>query len=114
MFRNDETLYRTTLARNPDCWMAHMNLALCLENTSAARAEAIAHALKANRLRPDDAKTYLLYGRLLSGDAAQKTEAMAQFQEAVRLAPDDAAARVELGLELAQIPGRLPGGLGAL
>src|SRR5208283_3340836 len=30
MFHDDETLYRTTIARNPGCWMAHNNLGLLL------------------------------------------------------------------------------------
>jgi len=36
-YRDGETLYRATLERNPDCWMAHINLASELAKSPGAR-----------------------------------------------------------------------------
>ena len=42
MYRDSETLYRVTLERNPECWMAHNNLALILSARGQGR-EALLH-----------------------------------------------------------------------
>jgi protein O-mannosyl-transferase len=49
------TLYRATLARNPDSWVAHLNLAEELASRGAPH-EALPHARRAVELRPDDPK----------------------------------------------------------
>ena len=51
MYRDISTLYETTLARNPSCWLAHNNLAKVLANAGRV-AEAIPHLEQALRLRP--------------------------------------------------------------
>ena len=42
MYRDSDALYRTTLQRNPECWMAHNNLALILSARGQGR-EALLH-----------------------------------------------------------------------
>ena len=37
MYTDMETLWRTTLAKNPDCWMAHNNLGVALADPGAVR-----------------------------------------------------------------------------
>jgi tetratricopeptide (TPR) repeat protein len=54
MYTNLETLWRTTIARNPAAWMAHSNLALLLEDQEHLD-EALEHAQRALELRPHDA-----------------------------------------------------------
>jgi tetratricopeptide (TPR) repeat protein len=52
MYADVESLYQTTIDRNPDCWMAHTNLGVVL----AARGqfdEAIAQYQKALDIKPD-------------------------------------------------------------
>jgi tetratricopeptide (TPR) repeat protein len=51
-FTDTEILWRTTLARNPDCWMAHGNLGLCLKNQGRTE-EAMEHYHKAIQINPD-------------------------------------------------------------
>lgn len=51
-YRDETTLWRATLAENPDCWLAHNNLALVLA-ADGERADAVAHLETALRLRPD-------------------------------------------------------------
>ena len=58
MFRNDETLYRTTLKHNPGCWMAHTNLGLALMNIPGRLPEAISEYEAALRIKPDDAEAH--------------------------------------------------------
>lgn len=69
LYRDDATLWRATLAKNPDCWLAHNNLALLLSADGQA-ADAASHLETALRLRPDSPVTlnnladqYLALGR---------------------------------------------------
>lgn len=94
-YRDAETLYRATLARNPSAWMAHNNLAILL--TGAGRpAEAIPHLEHALLLRPD-------YPQALSNLADNLTllgrpqEAIARLERALALQPDFVEAHNNLG-----------------
>ena len=71
MYRDYETLFRGTLARNPGSSFLHSNLGVILMSTG------------------------------------RETEAAAEFEAAVRLTPDDPDYHVNLGLALAQMPGRM-------
>ena len=50
VFRDAETLYRDTLARNPESWLAHNNLGSLLGKTPDKSAEALTHVEAALRL----------------------------------------------------------------
>ena len=52
MYADLETLYRTTIDRNPECWMAHNNLGWDLADRGQVD-EAIAHYRKALEIKPD-------------------------------------------------------------
>ncbi len=105
MYRDAETLYRTTLARNPACWMAHNNLATHLAKTPGRQAEAIAHYEAALRLRPDYPEAHNNFGVELAKLPGRSADAIAQYQEAIRLQPDYAEAHGNLAVELAKTPG---------
>jgi protein O-mannosyl-transferase len=95
-----ETLWRTTLARNPECWMAHTNLGLVLLQKGKID-DGIAHYRSALQMQPDswDAE-YNLGTALLGKD--QVDEAILHCERAVRMRPTDPDALVSLGNALYQ------------
>ena len=99
MYRDVFTLYETTLARNPDCWLAHNNLAMTLTNAGRIK-EAIPHLEKALALRPNFPEALNNLGddyvRL-----EQPATAIPLLEKAVRLQPTYAVAHRNLGLALA-------------
>jgi tetratricopeptide (TPR) repeat protein len=99
MYRDSETLYRTTLRRNPECWMAHNNLALLL-SARGQRREALLHLRQAVRLKPDYFDGHNNLGLTLT-QSGQPRAALPHLQEAVRLSPTAAQARNNLGIALA-------------
>jgi tetratricopeptide (TPR) repeat protein len=108
IYRDAETLYRATLASNPDCWMAHNNLALGLANSPAGNAEAMAHFREALRLKPDYAEAHNNLAVELAKSPDRLPEAIAHYEQALRIRPDFAMAQNNLAMELAKLPGRLP------
>jgi len=107
-YRNGEALYRTTLARNPACWMAHNNLAVELAKAPKRVPEAIAHYEEALRLKPDYAEAHNNYGNSLALLAGRGSEARAQFEQALRLDPGFVEAHVNLANALNNLPGGAP------
>ncbi|HYA79075.1 MAG TPA: tetratricopeptide repeat protein, partial [Candidatus Nitrosopolaris sp.] len=98
MYTDPETLWGTTLARNPNCWMAHNNLGLTLAGQDRL-VEAIQHYQQALQLKPDytDALNNLGVALVIQGNL---DGAMACFQKAVQSHPDDPEIRNNLGLAL--------------
>ena len=76
-----ETLWRTTLARNPECWMAHTNIGLVLLQKGKID-DAIAHYRSALQMQPDswDAEYNLGTALLAKG---QVDEAILHCERAV-------------------------------
>jgi tetratricopeptide (TPR) repeat protein len=100
MYSDIEALWRTTLARNPGCWMAHNNLGIVLFQ-KADTDDAIAHYRTTLEMQPDfwDAEYNLGIALLSKG---QVDEAIAHCSNAVRTAPNDPDALVALGNALLQ------------
>ena len=105
VYETPERLWRDTIVRNPDAWMAHNSLGLALK-IQRRYEEAEACYREAIRLRPDYvvahnnlANTLLVQGRL--------DEAIDHLEVALRLYPDYAEAHFNLGntLRLAGRPG---------
>jgi tetratricopeptide (TPR) repeat protein len=95
-----ETLYRTTIERNPSAWMAHHNLGVIqLNRPDVPLQETMGRLREALRLNPryPDAHNSM-------GVAFRKLdrfdEAITHYQEAIRLMPDFAAAHNNLGAAL--------------
>jgi protein O-mannosyl-transferase len=99
-FKSMEALWRTTIERNPDCWMAHYNLALDLDQQGWLE-EAIPHYEKAVMIEPKRAELYNNLGSALiqKGDIAGATML---YQEAVRINPNDPQLCWNLGTVLIQ------------
>jgi tetratricopeptide (TPR) repeat protein len=107
-YRDAETLYRATLASNPESWMAHSNLGVALVETPGRVPEAIAEYHAALRLNPNDAQTHTNLGNALAQMPGRLPEAIAEFHAALRLRPSLVQTHNDLGVALSQILGRLP------
>ena len=102
-YRDAETLYRATIARNPAAAMPRYNLALILAGSGRA-AEAIAQDEEVLRINPGDPEAHNNLGVLLSA-AGRSAEALGHFQRALQLKPGYAEAENNLAGVLAAIPG---------
>ena len=108
LYRDNETLFRATIARNPDSWMAHHILAVTLSKAPDRHAEAIAEYEAALRLNPAFPDSHFGLGVELARLPGRKADAIAEYEEAVRLRPIYAEAHNNLALELENQPGRAP------
>jgi tetratricopeptide (TPR) repeat protein len=106
MYRDSETLYRTTLARNPASWMAHNNLCSMLLRRPGGLAEAIAQCEAALRIRPNCAEAHNNLGIAWAQMPGRLPDGIAEFRAALGIKPDFAEADFNLANALAQIPGR--------
>ncbi len=102
---DSRTLYETTLARNPECWMADNNLGLWYKERGNP-AKAFTLYAEALRLRPSYAQAHNNIG-VCYEDRGDMENAVAHFQEAIRLTRAYAAAHNNLGIALGSMPGRL-------
>ena len=98
MYRNAETLYRETLARNPDCWMAHNNLGMALDEANRIP-EAFEHYRQALRIKPESVEVLNNIGQDLV-KMNRRSEAIESFRNAIRIKPDYADAHINLGITL--------------
>ena len=97
-YRDVFTLYESTLQRNPECWMAHNNLAMAL--TGAGRVEeAVPHLEQALRLRPEMAEALSNLGDDLT-KLGHPREGIPHLEHALRLQPGYAEAHNNLGSAL--------------
>ena len=100
IYTDIEALWRTTIGRNPGCWMAHNNLGIVLSQKGETE-EAIAHYRKTLEMSPDFADADYNLGNAL----LQKGEidaAILHCQRAVTIQPNDPEAQVALGNALLQ------------
>ncbi|MGB9454891.1 MAG: tetratricopeptide repeat protein [Bryobacteraceae bacterium] len=97
MYTDVQTLYRETLARNPDAWLAHDNLGNILFHVPGQRAEAIAHFRAAIRANPDYWEAHLSMGNALLEIPGRLDGAIAEYQTAVGLAPESVRSHTNLG-----------------
>jgi len=94
-YRDLETLWRTTIAKNPSCWMAYNNLGV-VQFQKGDLDDAIEKYEQSLRLNPDYAEArYNLGSALLQ--KGKIDDAIAQCQKALELGPNDPDAHVVLG-----------------
>jgi protein O-mannosyl-transferase len=100
MYGDIETLWRTTLARNPECWMAHTNLGIVLLQKGELN-DGIAHYRAALQMQPDswDAEYNLGTALVAKGEV---DEAIVHCDRAVAMQPNDPDGQVSLGDALLQ------------
>jgi len=114
VYRDAETLYRDTIARNPAAWMAYQNLGTELAAQNRLD-EAIMAYEEALRARPGyaAAKSNLVLAHIKRADAAAESsdgvaEAIAHYEAVLRLEPDHFRAHYNAGTLLMDIPARQP------
>jgi tetratricopeptide (TPR) repeat protein len=97
-YRDNETLWRTTIDRNPGCWMAENNLGSELLERGNIDG-AIAHFEKSLRLKFDHPETHnnLTYALLRKGDP---DAAIAEARVALNFQPNNTDMHVVLGMAL--------------
>ena len=108
LYRDPETLYRATLARNPQSWMTHNNLGIYLAEKPGRLNDAITEFEAAIRIRPDHMKAHMNLGNALMDIDGRLPDAIAEYHTALQLDPTYAPAHDNLGIALMQMPGRLP------
>jgi len=106
MYRDAETLYHTTLVRNPASWMARQNLCAMLLARPGGLAEAIAQCEAALRIRPNYAEAHNNLGSAWAQMPDRLADAIAEFRAALAAKPEFPEAHFNLANALARIPGR--------
>jgi tetratricopeptide (TPR) repeat protein len=89
-YADAETVWRATLARNPDCSLAHINLGVLLAARGQSDA-ATAHYRRALAIKPQDAAAYYNWANLLAAQGRTE-QAMSFYQLALQFDPSLAVA----------------------
>lgn len=95
------SLYKDTLTKNPDCWMAHYNLGIALR-AEGKTDDAIAHYRQAVALRPEYTDAHYNLARILV-EKGEIHDAIAHYEKALMVNSADAEAHNNLGSALFQI-----------
>jgi len=93
MYTDIEMLYRTTIARNPACWMAEVNLGNILYKMNRIP-EAMDLFSQASRIKP--AVAHYSIGNAFM-QKSRTSEAICEYEQALRIDPDYAEAHNNLG-----------------
>ncbi len=99
MYADVETLYRTAIDENPDCWIALGNLGVVLK-TRGRIDEAMAHYRKALEINPCYTEAHNNLGNALAG-LCRIDEAVAHYRKALEINPRFAEAHNNWALALA-------------
>jgi len=99
IYRNAEILWRDTLAKNPNSWIAHNNLGLMLQSTGKYE-EAENHYLQSLQIQ-DNAEAHNNMGSIL-GMQDKLDAAVIHLRKSLEFEPDSPAAHSNLGLALAK------------
>jgi tetratricopeptide (TPR) repeat protein len=97
-YRDVFALYEATLARNPDSWVAHLNLGTALDDAGRPE-EALPHLQRALELKPNFPETLNSLGNVLN-QLGRPAEARPLLEKALQLQPRFAAAHNALGVTL--------------
>lgn len=95
VYRNVETLWSDTLAKNPDSWLAHNNLGAELLHKGQVD-DAMMHFQKSLAIKPDHAEAENNLGNVFLRKG-QFDDAVAHYQKALEIKPDYASPHTNLG-----------------
>ncbi len=99
MYTDTETLWRRTLVKNPDCWMAHSNLGFLLRNQGRIE-KAMEHYHKAIQINPNSSEALNNLGIALAAEG-RFDEAIKNYRKAIQINPNSFEALNDLGIALA-------------
>ena len=99
MYTDTDTLWRTTIARNPNCWLAYNNLGGYLYNEGRVK-EAIEQYQKAIQINPDYTDALDSLGVAFAAER-RFDEAIECYRVSLRINPNDADVLNNLGVVLA-------------
>jgi tetratricopeptide (TPR) repeat protein len=94
-YRDLETLWRSTIAKNPDCWMAYNNLGV-VQFEKGDTEDAIEKYQQSLRLHPDYPEAHYNLGSALL-QKGYADEAIWQCEEALKIQPNEPDAHIVLG-----------------
>jgi tetratricopeptide (TPR) repeat protein len=97
-YRDVFALYEATLARNPDSWVAHLNLGTALDDAGRPD-EALPHLQRSLELKPEFPETLNSLANVLN-QLGRPGEARPLLEQALQLQPRFAAAHNTLGVTL--------------
>jgi protein O-mannosyl-transferase len=100
IYQSSETLWRATLGKNPECWVACDNLSSLFFKRGQAD-EAMLYSRKALEIRPRDEVAYTMIGDI-HAQAGRLDAAVANYQEALAIMPGYVIARFNLAHVLCQ------------
>ncbi len=95
VYESSETLWRDTVARNPNAWVAHYNLANAFSRTGRMQ-EAIRHYERVVRLKPDYVEANINLAFVLL-QVSRVDDAIGHLEQAVRINPDSVEGQYDLG-----------------
>ena len=101
VYADGETLWRDNVAKNPNAWVAHYNLAVVLREAHRTQ-EAIPHYQQVLRIKPGMAEGYYGLGVAL-GQVGKFQEAIGEYEQALRIEPHYANAQNNLAWLLATL-----------
>lgn len=99
-YRSTEVLWRDTLAKNPEAFLAHYNLAHLLQAEGRLE-EAASHYRETLRIHPDDALATNNLGKVVQ-DQGHPLVAMRYYRRAIQLDPQNVEAHNNLATLLAK------------
>ncbi|MGD0383670.1 MAG: tetratricopeptide repeat protein [Thermoguttaceae bacterium] len=100
LYRDNITIFRDTLEKNPACWMAQYNLGIAMARAGLP-GESIEHFRQALQLYPEFTEAnYNLANAFL--DTGRLQDAIERYLHVLQLKPDHPAAHYNLGKALAQ------------
>ncbi len=109
VYASAETLWQDTLSKNPQAWVAQLNLGNAVWRAGRIQ-DALLHYEQALQIKPDYAGAHLDLGAALI-KLGRPEDAIRHYEQAVQIAPDSAEAHRDLGVGLERL-GRVPEAIG--
>ena len=101
VYRSVEGLWRDTIAKNPQCWIACNNLGLVLRGAGKTQ-DATASYRRSLQINPENPEAHYNLGNSLL-DTGSLSDAIAEYQQALRLKSDFSSAQNGVAMALVRL-----------